>query len=222
MSALSFMEKPPTRPGFLPRLIVAACGGPFLDGYVMSVIGVALIGVTAELSPTANESGLIGAASLIGIFVGAGCFGFVTDRIGRRKMFVLDVSAIVVACVACLFVSDAWQLIALRFIVGVAVGADHPVATSLLAEFTPTKKRGFMVGASAAAFSVGAAFAYLVGAAVVAVTGSNAHWRFMLGTCALLGLVVLALRWGCRSRRVGCCGAVAPMRSGRSRARSMA
>lgn len=195
MSSLDVMDRPAKR-GFHTKLLIACCGGPFLDGYVMSIIGVALIGVTQQLQPTTVESGLIGAASLIGIFFGATVFGFLTDRIGREKMYALDLLVLVGACALSAFVQESWQLIALRFIIGAAIGADYPIATSLLTEFTPTRKRGMMVGMSAVAWSAGAVGAYLVGALVIGLSGGNDQWRWLLASSAILGVLVILMRRG--------------------------
>ncbi|QTX06016.1 MFS transporter [Agromyces archimandritae] len=195
MSSYDFMEHP-AKKGFLTRLLIACCGGPFLDGYVMSIIGVALVGVSAELETSAVEMGLIGAASLVGIFIGSAIFGFLTDRYGREKMYAVDLLVLVVACAMSVFVTEAWQLVALRFLIGVAIGADYPIATSLLTEFTPSKKRGFMVGASAVAWSAGAVAAYMMGALVVGISGDNGQWRLLLGSTAVLGVIVILLRRG--------------------------
>ncbi|MBX8686215.1 MULTISPECIES: MFS transporter [Mycobacteriaceae] len=195
MGLLDVMDRPARR-GFHAKLLTACCGGPFLDGYVMSVIGVAMLGVTSELNPSTAEAGLIGAASLIGIFFGATVFGFLTDRVGREKMYALDLVVLVVACGLCVFVQAPWQLIVLRFVIGAAIGADYPIATSLLTEFTPSKKRGAMVGMSAVAWSAGAVFAYVVGAVFVSVSGGNDHWRLLLATSAVLGVIVIVIRRG--------------------------
>ena len=195
MNPIDVMDRPAKR-GFHTKLLIACCGGPFLDGYVMSIIGVALLGVAEQLNPTTTESGLIGAASLIGIFFGASVFGFLTDRIGREKMYALDLVVLVVGCAMSVFVTAPWQLIVLRFVIGGAIGADYPIATSLLTEFTPSKKRGFMVGMSAVAWSAGAVFAYIVGALFVGISGGNDHWRLLLATAAVLGVIVILMRRG--------------------------
>jgi putative MFS transporter len=195
MNPIDVMDRPAKR-GFHTKLLIACCGGPFLDGYVMSIIGVALLGVAEQLNPTTTESGLIGAASLIGIFFGASVFGFLTDRIGREKMYALDLVVLVVGCALSVFVTAPWQLIVLRFVIGAAIGADYPIATSLLTEFTPSKKRGFMVGMSAVAWSAGAVFAYIVGALFVGISGGNDHWRLLLATAAVLGVIVILMRRG--------------------------
>lgn len=181
---------------FHRKLLIACCGGPFLDGYILSLIGVALIGFSAEITVSPVQQGLIGAASLIGIFFGATLFGSLTDKIGREKMYALDLTVLVVACGASAFVAEAWQLIALRFVIGLAVGADYPIATSLLTEFTPRAKRGYMIGLSAFAWALGAMTAFLVGYIVVSVSGGHHLWRWMLFSGAVLGIIVVILRRG--------------------------
>lgn len=195
MKTFSVMDEAPTS-RFHRKLLLACCGGPFLDGYVLSIIGVAMVGIKDDLEPSSAEVGLIGAASLIGIFFGATLFGALTDRIGREKMYALDLTVLVVACIGCVFVQEAWQLIALRLIIGLAIGADYPIATSLLTEFTPSRKRGFMIGLTGVSWSVGAATAYIVGALIVGTTGGHQDWRIMLGTAAAMGLIVVIARRG--------------------------
>lgn len=181
---------------FHRRLLVACCGGPFLDGYILSLVGVALLGFQADIEATTVEVGLIGAASLIGIFFGALVFGALTDRIGREKMYAIDLTVLVVACGLSAFVNAPWELIALRFVVGLAVGADYPIATSLLTEFTPKKKRGYMLGMSGLAWSIGAMVAFLVAYLVVSISGGYHLWRWLLGSGVVVGIIVVLLRRG--------------------------
>lgn len=195
MNQLDIMNEAPSS-SFHRRLLLACCGGPFLDGYVLSIIGVALVGLMQDLSVSSAESGLIGAASLVGIFFGAIIFGSLTDRLGREKMYALDLTVLVAACLASAFVTSAWQLIAVRFILGLAIGADYPIATSLLTEFTPTRKRGFMIGLSGVSWLLGAMAAFGVGAVIVQLSGGYHLWRWMLASSAVLGVVVVLMRRG--------------------------
>jgi putative MFS transporter len=186
-------DAPVTR--FHRKLLIACCGGPFLDGYIISLIGVALVGFIAEIPASPAELGLIGASGLIGIFFGATVFGALTDKIGREKMYALDLTVLVVACGLTAFVGTAWQLIVLRFIIGLAIGADYPIATSLLTEFTPRKRRGFMIGLSGFAWSLGAMTAFLFGFILINMTGEH-PWRIMLASGAVLGIIVVLMRRG--------------------------
>ena len=108
---------------FLKKIVFFSSGGSFLDGYVLSVIGVALVQLTQALSLTPTEVAATGAAALAGIFFGSLAGGRLTDAIGRRRMFILDVTAIGVTSVAACFVGAAWQLIALRLLLGFFIGA---------------------------------------------------------------------------------------------------
>lgn len=195
MSVFDVIENSPVSK-FHRKLLLACCGGPFLDGYILSLIGIALIGFAQDITATPVETGLIGAASLLGIFFGATIFGALTDRIGRETMYAVDLAVLVVACGLSAFVTDAWQLIVLRFVIGLAVGADYPIATSLLTEFTPSKRRGFMIGVSGLAWSVGAMTAFIVGYIVVSWTGDHSMWRWMLFSGAVVGIVVVLARRG--------------------------
>ncbi|MFD0330587.1 hypothetical protein ACFQZC_26245 [Streptacidiphilus monticola] len=69
---------------FHKRLALACSGGPLLDGYILSIVGVALIGMQPQLGLSTADVSLIGAAALVGMFVGGAVFGVLTDRIGRR------------------------------------------------------------------------------------------------------------------------------------------
>ncbi|QZP30434.1 MFS transporter [Pseudomonas sp. DR48] len=195
MSVFDIIENSPVSK-FHRKLLLACCGGPFLDGYILSLIGIALIGFANDIPATPVETGLIGAASLLGIFFGATVFGAVTDRIGRETMYALDLTVLIIACGLSAFVTDAWQLILLRFVIGLAVGADYPIATSLLTEFTPSKRRGFMIGLSGLAWSVGAMTAFVVGYLVVNFSGDHSLWRWMLFSGAVVGLIVVIMRRG--------------------------
>ena len=178
---------------FHKKLALFSSGGPFLDGYVLSIVGVALVQASPALNLTSVEEGLVGAAALIGIFLGAFLGGWLTDLFGRHLLFTIDLIAIIVFSALQFFVTDAFWLIVLRLLVGAAVGADYPIATSLLAEFSPRKYRGPLLGAFVTMWFVGAAAAYLVGELLLAYDDG---WRWMLASAALPGLVVVLCRIG--------------------------
>jgi putative MFS transporter len=180
--------------GFHRKLTLYSSGGPFIDAYVLSIIGVALVQAEGALSLSSVEIGLIGAMALIGIFFGGLIFGYVTDKVGRQTMYTVDLLLLIVGSILCVFVQDAWQLMALRFALGLAIGADYPIATSLLAEFVPRRGRGFLLGALTLAWAAGALVAYLVGYAMLSL-GDDA-WRLMLATPAIPGLATVLLRLG--------------------------
>jgi MFS transporter, putative metabolite transport protein len=179
---------------FHKKLALFSSGGPFLDGYVLSIIGVAMVQLTSQWGLSTTEQGLIGASSLVGILLGAFLGGWLTDKFGRQMLFTLDLVAIIVFSVAQFFVEGVFWLVILRLLIGMAVGADYPIATSLLAEFSPRKYRGPLLGAFVCMWFVGAAVAYIVGE-MLARTGSEG-WRWMLASAALPALLIVLARLG--------------------------
>lgn len=173
---------------FLRKITFFSSGGSFLDGYVLSLIGVALTQITPLFDLTEMWTAAIGASVLVGIFVGTILGGYLTDRIGRRKMFIIDVVAIGLFSLLSVLASDPLQLVAARFFIGMFVGADYPIATSLIAEFTPKKHRSISMGVVSAAWYLGATVAAVVGYFLYSVPNG---WQWMLGSAVIPCIILL-------------------------------
>ncbi|MBO9549989.1 MFS transporter [Pseudomonas sp.] len=180
---------------FHRKLTVYSAGGPFLDGYVLSIIGVAMLQITNALQLSAFWEGLIAASALIGVFLGGFIGGWFTDKYGRKVLYLVDLIAIVGFSVAQYWVESAWALFAWRLLIGVAVGADYPIATSLLAEFLPRKQRGPLLAAMVLMWFAGAAVAYVVGELLLRVGGDDG-WRWVLASALVPGALFLIARSG--------------------------
>lgn len=178
---------------FLKKMTLFASGGPFLDGYVLVIIGVALAQLGPQLNLDAHWSALVGAAALAGIFIGTALFGYITDLVGRQLMFTVDIIAIAIISIGTMFISSPIQLVVMRFLIGIVIGADYPIATSLVAEFTPRKYRALSIGFIAAVWYLGATAADIVGYYLSDVEGG---WRWMLGSAFIPCVILLIGRWG--------------------------
>ena len=99
---------------FHKRLALYSGGGPFLDGYVLSVIGIAMVQVTPQWGLNSAQQGLIAASATIGIFFGSFLGGRLTDHFGRRRLYTVDLIAVIVFSAAQLWVDDFWWLFLLR------------------------------------------------------------------------------------------------------------
>ena len=192
------------------RIMLWGSGGPFLDGYVLVIIGVALEQLTPVLHLDAEWIGLLGAATLAGLFIGTTLFGYISDKVGRRKMFLIDIVAIGVISVATMFVTSPFELLIMRLLIGIVIGADYPIATSMVTEFSNTHQRAFSMGFIAAMWYVGATCANLVGYCLYEIEGG---WRWMLGSAFIPCLIILigrfdlpeSPRWLLRKGRVEEC-----------------
>ena len=180
---------------FHKKLTLYSSGGPFIDGFAIAIIGFTWASMGKSFEVTAADKGMIAAAILVGIFVGGGLFGWVTDRVGRHVMYIVDLLALAVFSILCFFATEVWQLVVLRFLIGVAIGADYPIATSLLAEYLPAKYRGRMLGATFVVWAIGATVAPVAAIACIHFAGDNA-WRWMLASAGFFAVVTLVLRLG--------------------------
>ncbi|WBP91089.1 MFS transporter [Kitasatospora cathayae] len=180
---------------FHRRLALACSGGPLLDGYILSIVGVALIGMRPDLGLSTAQVSLIGAAALVGMFVGGALFGVLTDKIGREVMYTADLLVMVVCSVLSFWVDSVWAITVLRFVLGMAVAADYPIATSLLAEWLPAKHRGRLLGQQIVAWYAGSVLAYVVGYLFLELAGPGS-WRWMLASSTVLCVVFLVIRRG--------------------------
>ena len=191
--ATTSMEDVPLN-SFHWKIAFYSAGGPFCDGYILGIIAPALAVLTPQLGLSPLMLSLIGASTLVGIFFGGLILGYVTDLIGRQTMYVLDLLTFVVASVLQFFVGEGWQLLVLRLVLGIAIGADYPIATALLTEFTPRRHRGLLLSINLFFWWAGFAVAYVVGFFLVGL--GEESWRWMLASSALPAALVLLMRLG--------------------------
>ena len=183
----------PQQRRFIRKVTLATAWGEGLDGYDLGIISVVIASIAKDLHMGAGVTGLIGASSLIGIFIGAPLFGYLTDRYGRHKMFLLDLVIFLIAGVAQALVSDGWVLFSLRLVLGIAVGAEYSIGAPMLAEFIPAHDRGRRLSLLEVFWYVGFLLAVIVG---YAFADAGIHWRWTLATSAVPAAITLVARLG--------------------------
>jgi len=176
------------------KVTLIASGGYFLDGYILGIIGPVLLAMNFEFQLSPYDHGLLASSILVGILAGAVVFGYITDKIGRQKLMIFDLAAFVILSVCQFFVQDVSQLVLLRFLLGVAIGADYALASPLVAEYTNKRNRGPMLATVLTSFYVGYIGAVLV-SIVLADIGESA-WRWMLLSSAIPAIIIFLLRLG--------------------------
>jgi putative MFS transporter len=186
-------DEAPLRPFHL-RIAVASCGGVFSDGFGLGIIGISLSHAAPLLHLNSVWMGLLGGASLFGLFAGSLVTGPVADRFGRRPIFAYNMVILCALSALQGFVGSAAMLLVLRLAIGFVLGTDYVVSKALLTEFVPRRLRGRVLGFLSIAWAGGYACAYAVGFALGA-DGPNS-WRWMLLTGTLPCLLVLPLRLG--------------------------
>ncbi|MBN3769338.1 MULTISPECIES: MFS transporter [Burkholderia] len=181
--------------GFHQLLTIRSGGGWLMDGYVLSIIGVAMVQFSDALGLTGFWQGMVAASALIGIFFGGFIGGWLSDRLGRKKPYFFGPVIFFVCSLAQLWVHSGEALFVLRFLIGIGVGIEYPVAGSLLVEFMPRKYRGPRLAMLTIIWFFGAALAYIVGNIILGSGGPDA-WRWVLASPAVIGLALFFVRIG--------------------------
>lgn len=177
---------------FIWKLTLLSSAGVFLDGFDVSIMSGALIFIKPEFHPSPLELGFIGAATVVGMFFGSIVLGNLADRLGRRGLYMVDLLFFVVFAILTALSTSSWELIVFRFLLGVGLGADYPISSTITAEFAPRLKRGRLLVVTIGAFTAGAIAAYIVATAFF-YTG-HWNWRYMLAFGAIPALVVTFMR----------------------------
>lgn len=174
------------------RVALASTGGVFSDGFGLGIIGTALASAAPVLLPTPVWNGLLGGASLAGLFIGALLTGPVADHLGRRRIYASNMAVLGVLSVAQYFAGSSATLFALRLAIGFVLGTDYVVSKALLTEFTPRRWRGAVMSSLSVAWAAGFASAYATGVAL-STAGPDA-WHVMLLASAVPCLLILPMR----------------------------
>ena len=132
------LESPKLR-SFHRRLTILSAAGMFLDGFDLTVIAVALPFLVKKWAIGPGLSGVVAASAVVGMFFGALLLGHLTDRIGRKAMYVVDLVCFVVFAALTALSQNVWEFIAFRFLLGVGIGADYPISSTLLANSCPLR-----------------------------------------------------------------------------------
>ena len=183
------------------RLVVAiALGGVFLDAYDLGALAFGLKDVTREFGLTPAGTGMVASAITFGAIVGAFLGGYFTDRIGRYRVFMADMLFFVVAAIACALAPNEYVLAGARFVMGLGVGIDLPVAMAFLAEFSRLQGKGNKAARVAmwcptwyAAICVSYLLVLLCYSALPESHG-GLLWRIILGFGAVPALIIIAVR----------------------------
>jgi MFS family permease len=180
-------------------LVVVALGITWvLDGLEVTVAG-SIAGALQE-SPVLRfspaEVGLVSSAYLTGAIIGAVLFGYLTDRFGRKKLFMVTLGIYLTATAATALSWNLWSFAAFRFLTGAGIGGEYTAINSAIQELIPARFRGRTDLAINGSFWLGAALG--AGGAIVFLQPGflppDWGWRAAFGIGAVLGLGILGLR----------------------------
>jgi len=173
------------------RIWWLAAAGKFFEGYVVFVNGVALPLVDRQFALSAAEVGLVGAAPLAGILVGASALGGLADRFGRKPIFIVEMLLFMLFLAGLTMAPTLPVLLVCLFGLGLALGADYPTAHMIISESIPSSDRGRLVLAAFGFQAVGALAGVGAGYLVLVAEPDLSAWRWMYGLVVLPAALVV-------------------------------
>lgn len=185
--------------GRFHTLVVAALGITWiLDGLEVTLAGsvAGALKQSPALQFTNVDVGLAGSAYIAGAVLGALFFGWLADRLGRKKLFFITVAVYLLATAATAFSWDFWSFMLFRFITGAGIGGEYAAINSTIQELIPARVRGWTDLVINGSFWIGAA----AGAAASIVLLDPAFidpeigWRLAFLIGAVLGIVIFLMR----------------------------
>jgi MFS family permease len=186
--------------GRFHSLVVVALGITWvLDGLEVTLAG-AVAGALKQ-SPVLQLSnadiGLAGSAYIAGAVLGAVFFGWLTDRLGRKRLFFITLAVYALATAATALSWDIWSFIAFRFLTGAGIGGEYVAINSTIQELVPARVRGWTDLAINGSFWLGAAIG-AAGSIILldpAYFGPDVGWRLAFLIGAALAVIIFVMRY---------------------------
>ncbi|GAA1163639.1 MFS transporter [Ornithinimicrobium humiphilum] len=176
------------------RTLVGAGTGWALDAMDVGLISFVGLAIATSWDLTTTQQSWLLSIGFVGMALGATFGGLLADRYGRRTVFAATLLVYGLATGASALATSLAALLLLRFLVGLGLGAELPVASTLVSELSPTRIRGRVVVALESFWAVGWLLAALIGFFVVPRFDDGWRWAFAIGLVPALWAVVV--RWG--------------------------
>ncbi|MCW2900014.1 MAG: tpaK [Streptosporangiaceae bacterium] len=182
------------RVGLFQYVVVGLCAFVmFMDGFDTQAISYAAPHIAKEWGLSKQELGLIFSSALAGLMIGYLVLSPLSERFGHKRLITVSSIAFGLCTLTTVWSQDLTELMALRFITGIGLGAAAPSAVALTAEFSPKRLRASFVLVIYCGFSFGFIVAGMASDWLIPALG----WRalFWVGALAPLVLVPALLRW---------------------------
>jgi putative MFS transporter len=173
------------------RIWLLASAGKFFEGLVVFMTGVALPLIVKDFGLSPVEKGIVSAAPLAGIMVGAIALGGLADIYGRRRMFVVEMIVFALFLTGLTWSPNYLWLVVFLFGVGLALGCDYPTAHLVISESIASKDRGKLVLSAFAFQAIGALVGTVVGFLILSNLPEIGAWRWMYATAIVPAMLVV-------------------------------
>lgn len=175
------------------RLLFGSGIGWALDAMDVGLVSFIIAALAVHWDLDKSTTSWIASIGFIGMAIGASLGGLLADKIGRRQVFAATLLLYGLATGASALAWSVGALMVFRFLVGLGLGAELPVASTLISEFSPRKVRGRMVVLLEAFWAVGWIMAAVIGTFVVSQGDNGWRWGFALGAVPALYAIYVRL-----------------------------
>ncbi len=172
------------------KLLAVSGIGWMFDAMDILIVGSVVAAVSREWRLDPTQAQWINTANLAGLFFGALASGFLADRLGRKLVFAATLLMYSIFNGLSAAATGVGMLMALRFLSGLGLGGELPVAATMVSEFMPAKRRGFMVVLLESFWAYGSVAAALIAFLVIPTWG----WRAALLIGALPAFYAFVIR----------------------------
>jgi len=172
-----------------------AAAGKLLEGLIVFIGGMALPALSERFGLSPLAQGAFAAASLLGILVGSLALGWLADRIGRRWLFSAELLVLALGLLGAALSPSAPLVLVSLLVVGIALGADYPLAHLVITESVPAGQRGRLVLAAFGCQALGAVLGMAGAAWLLAPRLEPLSWRWLYGLPLLPVLLLALARW---------------------------
>src|SRR3954451_24112543 len=162
------------------RLVVGSGIGWALDAMDVGLISFVMAALAVQWKLSADTLSWIASIGFLGMALGAAVGGLLADRVGRRQVFAVTLLVYGIATGAAALAWSVAALLVFRFLIGLALGAELPVTSTLVSEFAPARLRGRTVVLLEAFWAVGWTLSALIGYFVVSRRDSGWRWGLAL------------------------------------------
>ncbi|GAA5033586.1 MFS transporter [Actinopolymorpha pittospori] len=180
------------------RIVVGLGTVWILDGLEVTIVGSVAPRMTQPGSGIELSTADVGTAAAIyvaGACVGALVFGQLTDRFGRKKLFMITLGVYIVATVATAFSFEAWYFFLVRFLTGMGIGGEYAAINSAIDELIPARRRGTVDIAINGSYWMGSAIGSIAAIFLLSpVFATDVGWRLAFGLGGILGVSILLVR----------------------------
>ncbi|WP_340696007.1 MFS transporter [Hydrogenobacter thermophilus] len=175
-------------------LFVVALGITWvLDAFEIVIVSAVLKPMSSSLGFTQFQSSLMVSGFLFGAILGSFLFGYLADRYGRKKLFLLTLLLYSIGTFLTGFVNSFELAFLFRVLAGAGIGGEFAAIHSAIDEFIPSRHRGKVDGTVSALWNLGSILASLVASFVISSLHEALAWRFAFllgGVLALLAIFV--------------------------------